>query len=375
MYTPQLMVGQGSQAYVEDIVKMHTELSNSSAKDSIFTSPDMEPEPMLTASTFKRITTGLTKLDRYMSGGLGEGEIGMVTACTGVGKTTSLLNFSIAAMRAGWRVLFLTLEMNGRRIKHRWQGIASHIPASQFRLPIPTWPVDMQWRFNEIITDRFKFRGYTQVVDMSGKPPELSSIDNTIQQWKEMTYNEGGDPEQCKFVAVDWLDRISKAELARDKNTRDDILLTNLTEKLADITRRNKVALWTATQGTRDAVGKETLNPKNIAHSFHKSDALDVSLGLAPKNVISGKAFESGTCQSDDQEQAPSCDRDMVWSFMKNRDNPPDVRVDCYQGKTLRLWNNKSEAAYYEEALQARAADALKESRNGQHGPNGAKAP
>jgi len=76
-----------------------------------------------------RIPTMLPALDCCMQGGLGVGELGVVIAPSGVGKTTMLSNFGYGAVVCGRNVLHVTLELKEIDIalkyaaRHTGQGI------------------------------------------------------------------------------------------------------------------------------------------------------------------------------------------------------------------------------------------------------------
>lgn len=64
------------------------------------------------SSTYsRRVATNLPSLDRCLMGGLGVGELGVVIAPSGVGKTITLCNFGYGAICAGFNVLHVTLEL------------------------------------------------------------------------------------------------------------------------------------------------------------------------------------------------------------------------------------------------------------------------
>ena len=60
------------------------------------------------------ISTGLSRLDAKMNGGLRGGGLYVIGARTGVGKTALMLSMAISAIQAGKRVLFISLEMPER---------------------------------------------------------------------------------------------------------------------------------------------------------------------------------------------------------------------------------------------------------------------
>ena len=57
------------------------------------------------------VTTGWTPIDRITNGGLGSGELGVVIAPTGVGKSMALAHLGAEAVKAGKTVVHYTLEL------------------------------------------------------------------------------------------------------------------------------------------------------------------------------------------------------------------------------------------------------------------------
>lgn len=68
-----------------------------------------------------RLSTGLSvEIDRAMGGGLGPGEIGLIVAPTGVGKTLALVNIGYNALLQGKKVIHATLEIRPRKAARRY---------------------------------------------------------------------------------------------------------------------------------------------------------------------------------------------------------------------------------------------------------------
>ena len=64
------------------------------------------------SSTYsRRVPTLLPSLDGCLMGGLGFGEIGVIVAPAGVGKSTTMTNFGFGGLMAGFNVLHVTLEL------------------------------------------------------------------------------------------------------------------------------------------------------------------------------------------------------------------------------------------------------------------------
>src|SRR5436190_3095968 len=68
------------------------------------------------------------EIDRAMHRGLAGGEIAVVVAPTNVGKTMFLINIAYNALRQGKKVVFITLELSGKKIAGRFDQIISQKP-------------------------------------------------------------------------------------------------------------------------------------------------------------------------------------------------------------------------------------------------------
>ena len=58
------------------------------------------------------------------TGGIGPGELWVVVARSGVGKTWRLIEHAIAAAESGWDVKFFSLEMNSKKVRRRMHHVA-----------------------------------------------------------------------------------------------------------------------------------------------------------------------------------------------------------------------------------------------------------
>lgn len=79
-----------------------------------------------------RIRTGIRRLDRVILGNH-LGELGMLLATTGKGKTILLLNFTVAAALQGYGGIFFALEMPARQICRRLDSRILKTPYARLR--------------------------------------------------------------------------------------------------------------------------------------------------------------------------------------------------------------------------------------------------
>jgi replicative DNA helicase len=352
-HAQRVALGQGADDLIGAVLQINQDVAHHSdlQLDGVFSNP----EALMSHQTFRRISTGLPRLDERIGTGLGTGEQGMITACPGVGKTTTLINFMDGSMNTGSRSLFLTLELAAYRIKHRLQALSAGIDARYFKTPVPTWPEHYLKMYNDILNPEINKRfDYASIIDMSKRSHNLADVDRAIGMWKEHFVKIYGEEDaRCRAVYVDWLDKLNPSGLHVGKNARDDVILMKMNETLGELARKYDVAIWTATQGTREADGQEVLKMKHTAYGYHKNDPLDVGLGIG---VIfdESKVEETGDLfPRDDQvdtlggvyidpEKMPSCKRDLMISITKNRDNPTGS-FKVYQGKTLKFYSRRSD--------------------------------
>ena len=344
---------------VDDLLTQVVQLNSDIANHKGFEIDSMlgNPEPIMQATQFKRVPTCLKHLNTYTAGGLGFGELGMIVACPGIGKTTSLINFQVHATQTGYRTLFITLELTKQRIKHRSQSIMGHVPAGWLKKPLPEWPEEMLYRYSMVVNPAYPFFNYPSIVDMSTRRHSLADVEQAIAMWIESVVRSGGSAAECALVLIDWADYVDPSGITITKQTREDVILTKVLERLGLLARKYNVGIWTATQGTRQGDGLENIQMKHTANSYHKNDPVDISLGLG---ALDAQGRELGEAlNNDDNEEMPACNRDLKFNIMKNRDNPP-ASFPFYQGQTLRYWNGRGQERMVEAALKNGELDEAK---------------
>lgn len=102
--------------------------------DTLMTDAIAEAETRIanSANGVTGIPTGLTELDR-MTSGLQNGELVVIAARPGVGKTGFALHLARTAAMAGRAVAVYSLEMQGERLADRWLAAASSLNAARWR--------------------------------------------------------------------------------------------------------------------------------------------------------------------------------------------------------------------------------------------------
>lgn len=349
-----------AQSRMAETVRIHQEIERAgvSENDTLFMDAlDRTEDPKMVGD---RIGLGVHGIDRLINMGLTRKMLAMLVACTGVGKTCGLINIGVNAALQALRSLFITLELPGQRIADRFQGIMAGIDAAWFSKPETLWTPDVQWRLNYAASPEFKYRNNMTIADCSERAQSLADIDAVIARWKDRQLSRGFTDESCAVVFVDWLEKIDITGVKGvTKNTNDATALKKVLEHLGEIGRRHNVLIWTATQATRDAMGREVLDIKHTAHSIHVHDPLDLSIGIAPQQPPADNgnpAFipNEDTYMSMGNEVQPPCDRGLNASFMKTRYSAVAGKyTNFYQGPTLRFWDRKEQARIAQEMADA----------------------
>jgi replicative DNA helicase len=275
-----------------------------------------------------------------MDGGLGLSELGMVTACPGVGKTNTLIHFGVSATFVNIRTLFVTLELKSAKINRRNIAMTAGINGSVIKSVYSAWPAEARRRYDMLRDAPFGPLNLFTVADYAGEYFTLDKLDDEIERWREETAADFGDDaaEDCCLVCVDWADL---AHIAGERsNAAEHERTTAVLKELKAIANRKNVGIWTATQGTREADGREVVRMSHVAYGYHKNDALDIGIGLGIVN-------EGGAQQQQQNTRNMITSRHLALTINKNRDGSTGT-FNVYQGPTLRLYDDMR--AYQEHA-------------------------
>ena len=99
---------------------------------------DVDIEKRMSMMARKTTKTNWTEIDTIMDGGLAGGELGVITACAGSGKSWVLAKIGAEAMRQGKNVLHYTLELNENYVGLRYDACFTGIDFQNIRNNIDT---------------------------------------------------------------------------------------------------------------------------------------------------------------------------------------------------------------------------------------------
>ena len=206
------------------------------------------------------ITTGWDVIDDLMDGALAPGELGVVMAPAGIGKSWLLINIGANAVKDGKTVIHYTLELNENYVGQRYDSVFTGIPAQNLKNYRDDIEAKMLTLKGDLIVKYFP----TKSVGVMGLKAHI-----------EKTIMLGKKPD---LVIVDYGDLL-KVNIKKDKHEA----LEDLYEELRGMAGEYEIPVWTASQAGRSALEEDIIEADKIASSYGKVMVADFLMSLSRK--------------------------------------------------------------------------------------------
>ena len=206
------------------------------------------------------IRTGWDVIDDLMDGGLGKGELGVVMAPAGIGKSWLLINIGANAVKQGKTVVHYTLELNDTYVGQRYDSVITGIAAQNLK----NYTDDIEEKL-ETLPGELIIKYY----------PTKSTGIMGIKAHIEKTVMLGNNPD---LVIVDYGDLL-KVNTKKDKHEA----LEELYEEMRGMAGEYEIPVWTASQANRSATEVDVIEADKIASSYGKVMVADFLMSLARK--------------------------------------------------------------------------------------------
>jgi replicative DNA helicase len=209
------------------------------------------------------IPIGIPGIDRLLKGGLAKGEIGVILAPTGVGKTTILTKIANSAFNMGYNVLQIFFEDNPKIIQRKhftiWTGIE---------------PDNLATRKDEVIE---------KVQEVQNSMPnklilkKLPSDTMTMNQIKNQIRKMVADGTKIDMVTLDYIDCVVPDNLRNDEWKAEGSVMRHFEAMCHEM----NIAGWTATQGNRSSISSEVVTTDQMGGSIKKAQVGHVIISVA----------------------------------------------------------------------------------------------
>jgi replicative DNA helicase len=209
------------------------------------------------------IPIGIPGIDNLLKGGLAKGELGVILAPTGVGKTTVLSKIANHAFNLGYNVLQIFFEDNPKIIQRKhftmWTGIA---------------PDELSFYKDNVMEKVREIRENTQNRLILKKYP---SDTLTMSQIKNQVRKMIAEGNKIDLIVLDYIDCI-----VPDKNLGDEWKSEGSVMRAYEaLCHELDVAGWTATQGNRSSISSEVVTTDQMGGSIKKAQVGHVIISVA----------------------------------------------------------------------------------------------
>ena len=230
-------------------------------------------EKRFQTKTRNSVSTGWKHVDELTKGGLGRGELGVVIAPTGAGKSMVLVHLGTQAIKDGKNVVHYTLELSDTMIALRYDSCVTEVPLKDLFV--------------------FKEHIYENVQDLDGgliikeyptKSASTKTLENHLERLRQRNF-------KVDLILVDYGDLLKPSVIRKEKR----IELESIYEELRAIAQKNDCPVWTASQTNRSGLNAEVITMESISEAFNKCFVADfifsVSRTIDDKNANTGRMF------------------------------------------------------------------------------------
>jgi len=209
------------------------------------------------------IPMGIPGIDRLLKGGLAKGEIGVILAPTGVGKSTVLTKISNHAFNLGFNVLQVFFEDNPKVIQRKhftlWTGIH---------------PDDLSDQKEEVFA---KLKEIDETMENRLIMKKLPSDTMTMLQIKNQIRKMVADGIKVDMIVLDYIDCV-----VPDKNLGDEWKSEGSVMRAFEaMCHEMNIVGWTATQGNRASISSEVVTTDQMGGSIKKAQVGHVIISVA----------------------------------------------------------------------------------------------
>ncbi len=209
------------------------------------------------------VKTNWTEIDTIMDGGLAAGELGIITACAGSGKSWVLSKLGAEAMKQGKNVVHFTLELNENYVGLRYDSCFTGIDFQNIR--------------NNVDIVRQKIEKVPGKLFIKYFPIKTVSAHH-LKMHTERVMMLG---TKVDMIVVDYADILRPYQSERNSNSYSEA--GGIYEELRSIAGELQIPIWTASQSNRSAMEEDIIQANSIADSYRKIMTADFVMSVSRK--------------------------------------------------------------------------------------------
>jgi len=214
--------------------------------------------------------TGFEALDHLniLDGGLAGGELGVVMAPTGGGKSFMLVNFGYGALAAGKNVIHYSFELSENNIGTRYDSRITKVPIKEIRT-----------RLTEVESKLAAFSGGKLII--KEYPTKIATV-NTLKFHIGRLVSSGFEPD---LIIIDYGDLMRSRKGYEQKRFE----LESIYEDLRGFAMETRLPIWTATQSNREGFTDEVITIDKVGEAISKVHVSDFFATFSQRKFHIGK--------------------------------------------------------------------------------------
>lgn len=222
-----------------------------------------EVEKRMSVMARESIKTNWIEIDSVMDGGLSKGELGIIVAPAGIGKSWVLAKLGAEAMRQGKNVLHVTLELNENYVGLRYDSCFTGIDFQNIRNNV------------SIVKEKIeKIPGKLFIKYFPIKTVSAHSLKLHIERIQLLG-------TRIDMMVVDYADILRPSQSDRNSNSYSEA--GGIYEELRAVAGELQIPIWSASQANRAAADEDIVTAIHAADSYRKIMTVDFAMSLSRK--------------------------------------------------------------------------------------------
>ena len=218
-------------------------------------------EERMNQQSRKTLPTQWDSVNDLMDGGLAGGELGVIVAPAGIGKSWTLQALGAHAVAQGKTVIHYTLELNAQYVGLRYDTIVSGQPTG-----------NLQYHKEEVLKKINKLKGELII---KYYPTRTASV-NTLAAHLQQCEMQGLKPD---MVIVDYADIMKSTSNFTEKRHQ----IGHVYEELRGMAGEFDIPLWTASQANRSSLEEDVIGADKVSEDYSKVMTADFVMSMSRK--------------------------------------------------------------------------------------------
>ena len=194
-------------------------------------------------------------------GGLGPGELGVVVAPAGIGKSWTLQALGSEVVRQGKTVVHYSLELNENYVGLRYDSIFSGVTTA-----------NIKYHKEEVQKQISKLPGKLLIKYFPTKAASVQTLGAHLKQLELSGVN-------IDMVIVDYADILMPTGFFKEKRHA----IGNIYEDLRGLAGELEIPIWTASQANRSALEEDVIGADKVAEDYSKVMTADFVMSMSRK--------------------------------------------------------------------------------------------